>query len=127
MKAFNTLVEAVANPGGASGNLDLALSTVVPAGKQLVVEFVSTSSEMPPGQKPHPVIVILNSVGSAVVQHYPVTAFQLKYGGADIYKSADPVLMRLPRNLTLRVVLIRDGTAGTARCFFGISGHLEAA
>ena len=127
MKAFNTLVEAVANPGNASGAFDLALATVVPAGKQLVVEFVSTSSEMPPGQKPHPVIVILNNVGSAVVQHYPVTQFQLKYGGADIYKSADPVRMRLPRNLTLRVDLIRDGTNGTARCFFGISGHLEAA
>jgi len=127
MKAFNTLVEAVANPGNASGNLDLALSTVVPAGKQLVVEFVSTSSEMPSGQKPHPVIVILDKAGSAVVQHYPVTQFQLNYAGADIYKSADAVRMHLARNLTLRVVLIRDGTAGTARCFFGISGHLETA
>jgi hypothetical protein len=126
VKAFNTLVEAVANSGSASGHLDLDLSTVVPAGKQLVVEFVSTSSEMPPGQKPHPVIVILNNVGSAVVQHYPVTHFQLNYGGADIHKSADPARMHLPRNLTLRVALLRDGTAGTARCFFGISGHLEA-
>jgi hypothetical protein len=127
MKAFNTLVEAVANPGNASGHLDLDLSTLVPAGKQLVVEFVSTSSEMPPGQKPHPVIVILNKVGSAVVQHYLVTQFQLNYSGADIYKSADPVRMHLPRNLTLRVVLIRDATVGTARCFFGISGYIEAA
>ena len=127
MKAFTTLVEAVANPGSASGYLDIALMTVVPAGKQLVVEFVSTSSEMPSGQKPHPVIVILNNAGSAVVQHYPVTQFQLKYGGADIYKSADPIRMHLPRNLTLRVDLIRDGTSGTARCFFGISGYLTAA
>ena len=127
MKAFNTLVEAVANPGSGSGHLDVALSTVIPAGKQLVVEFVSTSSEMPPGQKSHPVIVVLNNVGSAVVQHYPVTEFQLQYAGADIYKSADPVRMHLPRNLTLRVALLRDGTAGTARCFFGISGHLETA
>lgn len=127
MKAFNTLVEAVATPGNAAGHLDLALSTVVPAGKQLVVEFVSTSSEMPTGQKPHPVIVILNNAGSAVVQHYLVSEFQLKYGGADIHKSADPVRMHLPRNLTLRVALLRDGTAGTARCFFGISGYLEAA
>jgi hypothetical protein len=100
---------------------------VVPAGKQLIVEFVSTSSEMPPGQKPHPVIVILESSGSAVVQHYPVTQFQLNYRGADIYNSADSVRMHLPRNLTLRVLLLRDGTAGTARCFFGISGHFEAA
>ena len=127
MKAFNVLLEAVVNPGSAAGYHDVALSTLVPAGKQLVVEFVSTSSEMPPGQKPHPVIVILNSAGSAVVQHYPVCQFQLKYSGADIYKSADPVRMHLPRNLTLRIDLIRDATAGTARCFFGISGYLEAA
>jgi hypothetical protein len=90
VKAFNTLLEAVVNPGSASGYRDVALATIVPAGKQLVVEFVSKSSEMPPGQKPHPVIVILNSVGSAVVQRYPVSQFQLKYSGADIYKSADP-------------------------------------
>jgi hypothetical protein len=127
VKAFNTLVTAVANSGSASGYLDLDLSTVVPAGKQLVVEFVSTSSEMPSGQKPDPVIVILNNAGSAVVQHYLVTHFQLNYSGADIHKSADPVRMHLPRNLTLRVALARDGTTGVARCFFGISGCIEAA
>jgi hypothetical protein len=126
MKAFNTLVEAVANAGSVSAHFDLDLSTVVPTGKQLVVEFVSTSSEMPPGQKPQ-VILILNKAGSTVVQHYLVTQFQLKYSGKDIYISADPVRMHLPRNLTMRVNLIRDGSAGTARCFFGISGHLEAA
>jgi hypothetical protein len=127
MKAFNTLLEAVASPGSGSGHFDLNLSTVVPAGTQLVVEFVSTRSEMPPGQKPNPVIVILNSVGSAVVQHYPVTQFQLKYSGTDIYTSAEAVRMHLPRDLTLRVDFIRDADAGTARCYFGISGHLEAA
>jgi hypothetical protein len=125
MKAFNKLVEAVANPGSGSGHFDLALSSVVPAGRQLVVDFVSTSAEMPPGQKPHPVIVILDNAGSAVVQHYLVSQSQLTYGGSDIYKSADPVRMRLPRNLTLRVVLARDGAVGTARCFFGISGYFE--
>jgi hypothetical protein len=127
MKAFNTLLEAVANPGEAPGQFDLDLSTVVPAGKQLVVEFVSTSSDMPPGQKPHPVIQIVGTGGSAVLQHYPVTQFQLNYRGADIYKSADPIRMRVPRNQTLRLLLLRDGSDGTARCFFGISGHLETA
>jgi len=127
MKAFNTLLEAVADPGEQPGQSDLALSTIVPAGKQLVVEFVSTSSEMPPPQKPHPVIVILGATGDLAVQHYLVTQFQLSYRGSDIYKSAEPVLMRLPRNHTLRVWLGRDGTVGTARCFFGISGHFETA
>jgi hypothetical protein len=127
MKAFNALLEAVANPGEAPGQLDLDLSTLVPAGKQLVVEFVSTSSEMPPGQKPHLTILIIGTGGSAVAQHYPVTQFQLNYRGTDIYKSADPIRMRVPRNQTLRVVLARDGSDGTARCTFGISGHLETA
>ena len=102
MKPFNKLMEAVATPGKGSGNLDVALSTVIPAGKQLVVEFVSTSSEMPVGQKPHPVIVILDNAGSAVVQHYCVTQFQLNYGSADLYKSADPVRMHLPRTYVAR-------------------------
>lgn len=126
MKAFNTQLEAVAGPGEQPGQFDLDLSTIVPAGKQLVVEFVSTSSEMPP-QKPHPTIVILGATGDVMVQHYPVTQFQLNYRGSDIYKSADPIHMRLPRNCTLRAWLGRDGTVGTARCFFGISGHLETA
>ncbi len=124
MKAFNILVEAVSAPGSSAGWLDTKLSTVVPAGKQLVVEFVSTSSEMPPGQKPNPVIVVVDKNGSAVVQHYPVTFFQLKYSGSDIYKSADPVRMILSRDLTLRVDLTRDAATGTARCFLGISGHI---
>lgn len=124
MKAFNALIEAVLVTGAGAGWLDTKVSTLVPAGKQLVIEFISTSSEMPPGQKPNPVIVILNRHGSAVVQHYPVTYFQLQYGGSDIHKSADPVRMILSRDLTLRVDLLRDSTAGTARCFFGISGHI---
>lgn len=124
MKAFNNLLEAVVAAGAAAGSLDTKVSTLVPAGKQLVVEFISTSSEMPPGQKPNPVIVVVDKNGSAVVQHYTVTFSQLQYSGSDIYTSADPVRMILSRDLTLRVVLLRDSTAGTARCFFGISGHI---
>jgi len=124
MKAFNLLVEAVSAAGSSSGALDTKLSTLLSKGKQLVVKFVSTRSEMPPGQKPNPVIVILDKNGSAVVQHYPVTFFQLTYSGSDIYTSADPVRMILSRDLTLRVDLIRDASAGTARCYFGISGHI---
>ena len=124
MKAFNLLVEAVSAAGSGSGALDTKLSTLLPKGKQLVVKFISTRSEMPPGQKPNPVIVILDKNGSAVVQHYPVTFFQLTYSGSDIYTSADPVRMTLSRDLTLRVDLIRDTSAGTARCFFGISGDI---
>jgi hypothetical protein len=124
MKALNILVEATVAAGSSAGWLDKQVATLVPAGKQLLVEFVSTSSEMPPGQKPNPVIVVLNKKGSVVVQHYPVTFFQLQYSGSDIYKSADPVRMILSRDLTLRVDLTRDASAGAARCFFGISGQI---
>jgi hypothetical protein len=127
MEAFNASWQAVANPGEAPGQLDVALSTVVPVGKQLVVEFVSTRSEMPPGQKPYPAILVIGTGGSALVQHFLVTQFQLNYRGSDIYTSGDPVRMRLPRNLTLRVWLGRDGSDGTAGCGFSISGHLEKA
>lgn len=124
MKAFNTLVTATANPDQGAGWVDLDLSTLLPKGKNLVIEFVSTSSEMPPGQKPNPVIVVLNKNGSAVVQHYPVARFQLTYAGADIYKSADKTYINLSSDLTLRLDFTRDSTTGTARCFFGISGYI---
>jgi hypothetical protein len=124
MKPFNKLVAVALAPGKAAGWVDLPLSSLVPAGQQLVVEFVSTSSEMPAGQKPNPVIVVVDQNNSAAVQHYPVTHYQLKYGGSDIHKSADPMHMRLPRTLTLRVDMTRDSTTGTARCYFGISGYI---
>ena len=124
MKPFNRLVRVDVSPGSAAGWVDLVLSTVVPAGKHLVVEFLSTSSEMPPGQKPNPVIVILDKNGSAVGQHYSVTYLQLTYSGADIHKSAHPTRLSLSRDLTLRFDLTRDATPGEARCYFGISGYL---
>jgi hypothetical protein len=124
MTPFNELIEIELAPGKAAASVDLDLSTVVPAGQELVVEFISTSSEIPAGQKPHPVIVVVDKKNSTVVQHYPVTHYQLHYGGSDIHKSADPMHMRLPRELTLRTDMMRDSTTGTARCFFGISGYI---
>lgn len=124
MKGFNKLIRVDVVPGSQAAWSDLVLSTVVPAGKMLVVEFVSTSAEMPSGQKPNPVVVILDKKGSAVVQHYPVSSFQLVYAGSDIHKSASPMRMHLSRDLTLRVDMTRDVTAGTARCYFGISGYI---
>jgi hypothetical protein len=96
----------------------------VPVGHKLVLDFVSTSAEMPSGQKPNPVIVVVTKSNSAVVQHYPVSHYQLVYGGADIHKSAQTMHVELERELTLRVAMTRDATTGTARCFFGISGHV---
>jgi len=54
MKPFNTLVKVELAPNKAAAWVDLDLATVVPAGHELVVEFISTSSEMPAGQKPNP-------------------------------------------------------------------------
>jgi hypothetical protein len=124
MKSFNKLITVTVNDGQVAGWVDIDLSTIVPADNHLVIEFVSTSCEMPSGQKPNPVIVVLDKNGSAVVQHYPVTQFQLVYSGADIHKSANATYINLSRDLKLRVDLIRDSTTGTARCFFGISGYI---
>lgn len=124
MTPFNKLVKVELPSNKAAAWVDLDLSTIVPAGQSLVVEFISTSSEMLSGQKPNPVIVVLDKNGSAVVQHYLVTQFQLTYGGSEIHKSAHPVRMRLARDLTLRTDMTRDSTTGAARCFFGISGHI---
>jgi hypothetical protein len=128
MPAFNKLVQTIVlNPGQGAASINLPVSTLVPLNNKLVIEFVSTSSEMPSGQKPDPVIVVVDKNGSAVVQHYPVAFFQLVYNGADIYKSATSMRMELARDLTLRVVMTRDATVGQARCFFGISGRIVRA
>jgi hypothetical protein len=127
MNGFNKLVSVDLLSGKGSGSLDLDLSKLIPSGKALVVQFVSTRAEMPPGQKPDPVIVVLDKNGSAVVQHYAVTHLQLQYGGSDIYTSAHAMELVLTRDLKLRADMLRDTTNGTAHCFFGISGHLVEA
>jgi hypothetical protein len=124
---FNTWLEATIHSGHSSGNVELALSTVVPAGQQLVVEFVSSRSEMPAGQKPELTIVIVNGIGSAVVQHYLVTHAVNTSSGPDVFVSADPVRMHLTPDLTFRVVLERVESTGSASCFIGISGYLDIA
>jgi hypothetical protein len=136
MEAFNLLVNVTCAAGTSASWLDTELSTLVPAGKQLVVEFISTSSQMPAGQRPNPGIVVLKNGVNAVVQHYLVTFFQLNLGadsnilgvsegGRDIYQSADPVRMILSRDLTLRADFVRNSVEDTAYCSFGISGHIE--
>jgi hypothetical protein len=125
MTPFNKLLEAVAHHGQSDGRIDLELSSIVPAGQQLVVEFVSISCEMPPDQPPTPAIVILNTVGGAIVQHYPVMHSQIKYTAGAVYTSADPMRFRLTPDLTLRVVVGRNSDSGTARAYFGISGYIE--
>lgn len=126
MTPFNIGLEAVAHNNQDSGKFDLVLASIVPEGQQLVVEFVSIGCEMPPDQPPIPAIVILTPAGSALVQHYPVMHSQLKYGTGGLYTSADPMRFRLTPDLTLRVVIEREGSAGTARGFFGISGYIDA-
>ena len=125
MSAFNKLTKVELTAGHAAAWVDLPLSSVT-CGQMLVLDFISTSAEMPSGQKPNPVIVVVDKNGSAVVQHYPVAHFQ-PCGGSDIHKSAHAMHVELDRELTLRVDMTRDSTTGTARCFFGISGHLTSA
>lgn len=125
MKSFNRLVTATAHPGKVAGWKDINLSSIVPAGQHLVLEYVSTSSEMPPGQKPSITIVIVTQADNPVVQHYPVSHYQQKYAGADIYQSSDRVYMRLSSDYVLRVDMTRDSTKGKARCFCGLSGYID--
>ena len=137
MEAFNLSV-AVNNATGSNADaVYTELRTLVPPGKQLVVDFISTESRMPAGQRPETVIVVLkNGWVRPFMQHYLVSFFQLNIGsdsnifgvsegGVDIYTSSDPVRMVLARELTLVCSFTRDSKEGGAVCMFGISGHIE--
>jgi len=130
MKSFNKLITVTARSGKYSGAKQIDLQKYVADGQHLMVEYVSTSSEMPAGQRPGVAIVVAyvsNSVdaGSAIVQHYPVLHFQQHYAGSDIHRSSDRVYMRLSRDRVLRFVMTRDSSKGTARCFVGVSGYID--
>ena len=131
MSAYNFYPNLQLMAGHTSGSVDLALSTVIPVGQSLVLDFISTSAEMPPGQKPSAMIALVDSFGVVMVQHYFVSRFQLTYltyAGmpTDRHTSAHALRVEIDRNLSLRWAFVRDGTSGKAQCFFGISGHFEA-
>jgi hypothetical protein len=125
MKSFNKLVTATAGNGKVAAVKDIKLSNFVPDGKHLYLEYVSTSSEMPPGQKPSITLVVLTTGGGLLVQHYPVAHYQLKYAGSDRYQSSARVYGRLSNEDVLRVDMVRDSTKGKARCFCGLSGYID--
>jgi hypothetical protein len=125
MTPFNQLLDVSLAAGVHTAYYDFDVSTVAPSGTYLVVYVITTGSEMPQGQKGNPVIICLTkSTQNMLVQHYPVTHFQLFYSTKDIHKSADAIHLILPSDSILRVSFSRELTTGSARCFFGISGEI---
>jgi hypothetical protein len=97
----------------------------VPAGKRLVVEYVSANITLPSGQKVLEVWVITTQNGSAI-QHFFSTAFQ---GTSNILTgyftiSQQTRLYSDPSAISAGIVVFRNALSGSGFVSFRISGYL---
>ncbi len=122
MTGFNKLVRMEVGAGQAAAWIDLPVSQLVPEGHTLVLGFISLCLEMPSGQKPNPILMVLDNNDCTIVRHYPVCHYQLVYAAADVYKSAQALRIILGDDVKLRLEVTRDASTGVAVCYMGLSG-----
>jgi len=95
----------------------------VPAGKRLVIEFVSGEAFMPTGQKALFGIVVQNASGT--VRHYLGTHAVGSFGGQDYFWVSTPAKFYADAATKVDLRADRDLTTGTATFRLSLSGYLE--
>ena len=118
---FQAIVSATLNPSVAAFVQNVA---IVPVGKRLVIEFVSAIADVPADQKV--VISVFNQdkFASRGVSHsFPVTP-QGTFSGIDRLVASESARMYAEPEDSVNFVVSRNSAAGTANCFFSISGYL---
>lgn len=97
----------------------------VPAGKRLVVEFVTAFCTVPAGQS---VYVSLGAgpegVGTNETIIWPTLTHQGVYGGNTVWNANHQVKAYLPEGSRFGASISRNGSGGFAQCRFHITGQL---
>ena len=111
----------------ATGTLTLFFSpsgfaTTVPAGKRLVIEFVSVRVEVPSGQKA--TVVLIAVVGTAAAQHIIATAPLTGFGTADLFEASVPARIYADPATSVTAFVARTSATGSANAFVKFSGQL---
>lgn len=99
-----------------------ASSLVVPAGKRLVIKYVSADADVPVGQ----VVVGTFLAGRPELDYVFVLSRQASGNGFDeIYAAAQPMEIWLDPGDLIDMIFVRNGTLGTGNARVTISGYLE--
>jgi hypothetical protein len=102
-------------------------SFIVPAGKRLVIEFVSFGVTWPTGQATTRVFIeVCNSTGNACpINYYLPASFQAnEFGGDSFFVASSPTRLYADPGSEVTVAVRRNVTTGTGLATVGVSGHL---
>ena len=121
------------NPFQASVEISLPAGTggqnafvQVPAGKRLVIEYVSGDALMPTGQKC--LFSVLTSLAgqTTATQHRLETGALGKFGAPDLFRTAQVLRLYAVPGTTVTLRADRDNTTGAATARMSLSGKLVA-
>ncbi len=100
----------------------LATITTVPAGKRLVIEYVSILAQAPTGQKLFAQItVFVDSVGQ---NHFITLTPQGAFSSTDVFTAAQPTRLYADAGTNVTASLFRNATTGVVGNTVAISGYL---
>jgi hypothetical protein len=104
---------------GQSGGAD---QIPIPAGKTLVVEFVSASTELPAGEQP--ILIIEQNLNAWVdlLLNFAVSYHNLTLGSRDVFITSQQIRLYATGNITIG--FIRDVTKGEASTSGHVIGYL---
>lgn len=98
----------------------------VPAGKRLVIEYVSGDALMPTGQKCLLSVLTLLAGQTTATQHRLETVALGKFGATDHFRAAQVVRLYADPGTTVTLRADRDLATGTATARMSLSGKLVA-
>ena len=98
---------------------------IVPAGKRLVIEYVSAIADVPVDQKVVISVLCQNLSASRAVSHvFPVTPQGTFPGPIDRLVASESTRIYVEPEDSVNFIVNRNSAAGTANCLFSISGYL---
>jgi hypothetical protein len=101
-------------------------AAAIPAGRLVVIEHVSALVSLPggSGQTAMAVVQMVNSAGSAEVQHALVLQAQGTQFGFDNFTASQPIRIYAKAGDQVHLVVNRSAGTGTAAVALGATGYL---
>jgi len=96
----------------------------VPAGKRLVIEYVSGQAFLPTGQKALFSVIVSLQGQSTGTWHYLESTAIGTFGGEDCFQCGRPVKLYADAGNTVMLRTDRDLASGTGQSRMTLSGHL---
>jgi hypothetical protein len=104
-------------------NVSTVNLVTVPAGKRLVIEFVTVTAQVPPGQR----IAAFNLFAGAGIYSLLVNEQPTTVSGDAIFRAAQQLRLYADPNTQVQMFIARSSTAGIGQYQVALSGYFEDA